>query len=454
MRRFVPAVLGVVLVALLLLVDAPTVAPGSRPAAAWAQDQPPVAADAPAAAETPASDEPVPAAEPQPPAAEAGSGEAPADVPTATEPPPAAGSEPAAPAEAAPAATAADAAAAAASEAEFGAVFAQWKEILKQLRDLQERFQSAEEQELPGIRAQYQVTLQQGAMLIPQLRAAGLKTYAARPNADRELTRFLIKLTQDDIARDRFESAREITQTMLDHQCDEKVLLDLAGTAAFATQDFEAAERYLKEADALGVLDKGKDHLQYVTELKEAWRKEQEIRQLEATADDLPRVRIETNRGEIVVELFENEAPETVGNFINLVEKGFYNGLTFHRVLPGFMAQTGCPKGDGTGGPGYEIYCECYQDNHRNHFQGSLSMAKGPARDSGGSQFYLTFLPTPHLNGKHTVFGRVIQGLEILPELRRRDPQKATDAAIEPDRIIKAEVIRKRDHEYVPHKVS
>ncbi len=302
--------------------------------------------------------------------------------------------------------------------------------------------------------AQYQATLQQGATLIPQLRTTALKAYTAQPNANRELTRFLLKLAQDDIAHDRYDAARQITQTMMDSQCDEKILLDLSGTAAYATQDFEAAEKYLKEADALGVLDTGKDHLPFVTELKEAWKTEQEIRQREAQADDLPRVRLETNKGEIVVELFENKAPETVGNFINLVENGFYNGLTFHRVLPGFMAQTGCPKGDGTGGPGYQIYCECYQDNHRNHFQGSLSMAKGPARDSGGSQFYLTFLPTPHLNGKHTVFGRVIQGLEILPELRRRDPQKPADAAIEPDRIIKAEVIRKRDHAYVPHKVN
>ena len=143
-----------------------------------------------------------------------------------------------------------------------------------------------------------------------------------------------------------------------------------------------------------------------------------------------------------------------MGNFVNLVENGFYDGLTFHRVLPGFMAQTGCPDGDGNGGPGYQIYCECYQDNHRNHFRGSLSMAKSEARDTGGSQFYLTFLPTPHLNGKHTVFGRVIEGLDVLPQLQRRDPSKPADSAIVPDRIIKAEVIRKRDHEYLPHKVS
>ncbi len=94
-----------------------------------------------------------------------------------------------------------------------------------------------------------------------------------------------------------------------------------------------------------------------------------------------------------------------MGNFISLVDSGFYDGLTFHRVLKGFMAQGGCPKGDGTGDPGYSIYCEVNQENARKHFRGSLSMANA-GKDTGGSQFFLTFLPTPNLNGKHTVFRR------------------------------------------------
>ena len=148
--------------------------------------------------------------------------------------------------------------------------------------------------------------------------------------------------------------------------------------------------------------------------------------------------------------MYENEAPQAVGNFVSLVEKGFYDGLTFHRVLPGFMAQGGCPDGNGAGGPGYDIYCECHQDNHRKHFRGSLSMAHA-GRDTGGSQFFLTFLRTPHLDGRHTVFGRVIDGMDVLAKLQRRDPSNPN--AEKPDRIIKAEVIRKRDHVYAPTKV-
>ena len=118
------------------------------------------------------------------------------------------------------------------------------------------------------------------------------------------------------------------------------------------------------------------------------------------------------------------------------------------------MAQTGCPRGDGTGGPGYNIYCECFQENHRNHFRGSLSMAKQSPPNTAGSQFFLTFQPTPHLNGKHTVFGRVIDGLDVLAKIQRKNPNEASQASVIPDRIVKATVLRKRDHAYVPEKVS
>ena len=155
--------------------------------------------------------------------------------------------------------------------------------------------------------------------------------------------------------------------------------------------------------------------------------------------------------GTLVIELFENEAPGAVGNFVSLVQKKYYDGLTFHRVLPGFMAQGGDPSGNGSGGPGYQIYCECNKPEARMHFRGSLSMAHaGP--DTGGSQFFLTFLPTTQLNKRHTVFGRVIEGFDVLAKIQRRDPQAPNPPL--PDRIVKAEVVRKRDHEYKPDQVK
>ncbi|OHB80651.1 MAG: hypothetical protein A2W31_04135 [Planctomycetes bacterium RBG_16_64_10] len=172
------------------------------------------------------------------------------------------------------------------------------------------------------------------------------------------------------------------------------------------------------------------------------------MRTAEAQADDLPRVKLETSKGPMVLELFENEAPNTVANFVNLVEQGFYDGRPFHRVLPQFMAQGGCPRGDGSGGPGYRIACECHRDGFRRHFRGSLSMAHA-GRDTGGSQFFLTFVRTPHLDGQHTVFGRVLEGTEVLSSLTRINPSQ-TGPHPTPDQIIKATVLRKRPHAYQP----
>lgn len=182
---------------------------------------------------------------------------------------------------------------------------------------------------------------------------------------------------------------------------------------------------------------------------------ELQIRLREAKADDLPRVKILTPKGDIVVELFENEAPNTVANFISLVEKDFYDDLKFHRVMEGFMAQAGCPKGDGSGGPGYNIECECDSPDARRHFFGSLSMAKQEAKDSGGSQFFLAFDRTSHLDGQHTVFGRIIEGFDVLDSLTRTFGKNGRPIpGVEADVIKSMEVIRKREHEYMPRKVG
>ena len=130
---------------------------------------------------------------------------------------------------------------------------------------------------------------------------------------------------------------------------------------------------------------------------------------------------IETNKGAIVVRLFGESAPQAVSNFVSLAKSGFYNGLTFHRVIAGFVAQGGCPRGDGTGGPGYRIACELKGNPHR-HKRGALSMAHA-GRDTGGSQFFLCFVDLPHLDGEHTVFGQIEdeQSLAVLDSLRQDD---------------------------------
>lgn len=361
----------------------------------------------------------------------------------------------AAPKETPPAATAPapDAASAKQAADTYKAKLEEWKGILKELRTLRQKFDKAEAGEVETIRGEWNALIARGEALIPQLRAAGMKAYAESPKEDRELERFLIKILNDDIAADHYEPAAELSQALLAGGCETKEVHDAAGVAAFCVNDFENAEKYLKQAQQDGVLSKaGQDFLPLIPTYQEYWAQEQEIRKQESAKDDLPRVKISTNKGDIVVELYENEAPGTVGNFISLIEKGFYDGLTFHRVLAGFMAQGGCPKGDGTGGPGYTIYDECKQDNYRKHFRGVLSMAKSVAPDTGGSQFFITFVPTSHLNGRHTAFGRVIEGIEVLSKIQRIDPEAKEKP--EPDKIVKVEVLRKRDHEYKPNKVQ
>ena len=129
----------------------------------------------------------------------------------------------------------------------------------------------------------------------------------------------------------------------------------------------------------------------------------------------------ETVGGSFRVELFVNDAPTTVNNFVFLAREGFYNDTTFHRVLPGFMAQAGDPTGTGAGGPGYRFEDEFSSRKHDG--VGMLSMANaGP--NTNGSQFFIIYVPTPHLDGRHSVFGQVVEGIEVVEGIRPRDPSQ------------------------------
>jgi peptidyl-prolyl cis-trans isomerase B (cyclophilin B) len=130
-------------------------------------------------------------------------------------------------------------------------------------------------------------------------------------------------------------------------------------------------------------------------------------------------VSIETNRGTIELTLYPQHAPKTVNNFVFLANQGFYDGVKFHRVIGDFMIQTGDPTGTGRGGPGYKFADEC-KGNPLKHERGVISMANaGP--DTNGSQFFITHSPQPHLNGKHTVFGKVTKGLDVVDAIRQGD---------------------------------
>jgi cyclophilin family peptidyl-prolyl cis-trans isomerase len=147
---------------------------------------------------------------------------------------------------------------------------------------------------------------------------------------------------------------------------------------------------------------------------------------------------IDTNKGTIKVKLFNDKAPRTVDNFVKLVRDGFYDGLKFHRVIDGFMLQTGDPDGDGTGGPGYIIKDE-FHDDLKHDKPGMLSMAnRGP--DTGGSQFFITVAATPWLDGKHAIFGEVVEGYNFVEEISKVE-KDARDMPVEDVIMKKVEIV-------------
>jgi len=348
------------------------------------------------------------------------------------------------------AAAEAEAAAPAGQQDDFDKMIAQWKVIITELRRIQQAYRLAPEGDLPKLRKEYNEVLKQGMDLLPKIEDAAVKRLADSPD-DQDAKLFLAKVLSDALEKDDYERGYRLVHLLLDNGFDENELLASQVIAAFGTDNFEESEAAFKKLreKMLPIDDRVGQSGSMAIALKDKWTREAELRKQEAEADDLPRVKVSTTQGDMVIELYENEAPDTVGNFVSLVEKKFYDGLPFHRVLPHFMAQGGDPQGDGSGGPGYHIFCECYEDDARHHFAGTLSMAHA-GKNTGGSQFFLTFQATPHLDGKHTVFGRVIEGQDVLPKITRREPGGISSP--EADRILKAEVIRKRDHEYVPNK--
>jgi len=140
-------------------------------------------------------------------------------------------------------------------------------------------------------------------------------------------------------------------------------------------------------------------------------------------------------RGKFTIQLYAKEVPNTVNNFVFLARQGYYDGTTFHRVLQGFMAQGGDPTGTGTGGPGYRFADE-FHPQLRHSEPGILSMANaGP--NTNGSQFFITFVPTPHLDNRHSVFGKVTEGMDVVQKIKLRDPQAARETG---DKITKVTI--------------
>jgi cyclophilin family peptidyl-prolyl cis-trans isomerase len=322
------------------------------------------------------------------------------------------------------------------------------KRLIGELAALQAEYQQpgANKQQ---IEARFNAARDEARAAAASLETSAMALVQAEPDNEAAI-QVVRDVIQGAMASDDPQRVLAVAETLRDGGAADAPILLAGATAAMTMSKLEEATEFVKAAAAAGVNPGKIESLeQAIASERPKVEAEMAKRAAEAEADDLPRVKIETTKGEIVVELFENEAANTVANFISLVEQHFYDGTPFHRVIPQFMAQGGDPTGTGTGGPGYAIACECETPAARKHFLGSLSMAHA-GKNTGGSQFFLTFRPTEHLDGRHTVFGRVIEGFNVLPKLQRTEGEQAGG---EPDKILKAEVLRKRDHDYVPDKL-
>ncbi len=333
------------------------------------------------------------------------------------------------------------------------------REHLKKMRKMQVEYHLSETNASDKkFRRTWAELCDEGRPLAATANSEMLKKFTSDPQANLQLGKFLEELTEKNTADSRFEGSLEMALALQAAGVPSKQLPEMIALSSIAENKFEDAkpwiEKHFAESEkpkpVLGAL------YEHLGSLATDWVEELRLRDEDAKGEPLPQVSIMTTKGELVVELFENQAPDAVANFISLVEAGFYDGLQFHRVLEHFMAQTGCPEGDGSGGPGYAIYGEAKKPNARKFFRGSLGVALAAGNpDSGGSQFFICFMPTFSLNGEYTSFGRVVSGIEVLGCLQKVNPEeKKKEGEIPPilDEVIEAKVIRKRSHEYKPNK--
>ncbi|MEO0530956.1 MAG: peptidylprolyl isomerase [Planctomycetota bacterium] len=349
-----------------------------------------------------------------------------------------------------------------AADAAYTEALEAYKQQIRAIEELYSEYQTADAGRQTQINEELKPMVAEAKNKVDAMVDAALEKFKADPMADKEITALLESVAEQHIlgangnGGDQYEKAMPILEALVDAKHERGELALWGVMAAVCVNEYDKADKFAKVAiasgarpgdsdDAKEVFGQAQRFLQDKDRYRARWEREKPIREAEAAADNNPRVKMQLDKGDIVIELFEDQAPIATANFISLVKKGFYDGVVFHRVLPRFMAQGGDPTGTGTGGPGYSIACECDKPDHRQHFRGTLSMAHA-GKDTGGSQFFLCFVPTDFLDGRHTAFGRVVEGIEVIGDIQKIDPQER--GGPQPDKIIKAEVLRDRGHDY------
>jgi cyclophilin family peptidyl-prolyl cis-trans isomerase len=337
--------------------------------------------------------------------------------------------------------------------ADFQKLQENWRRCSLRLQELKALFEVSNPAQRSKIRADMAAAVDDANTALVQMLPALEAAYEAQPK-DRALTDLMASIARLGFDGDRYEIVMPLAKLLARDFPDKASVQNLAGLTAYELVNLKEAQAYLERAKELGGL--GPRDERVVERLLENMPQRQSLvdaemarRAEESRLNNLPRVKLQTSRGDIVVELFEDDVPNTVASFVGLVEDGFYDGLEFFRVDNGFGAMTGSPSNDGTGGPGYEIERETGARGPRPLLRGTLSMIPLTER-TNGSQFLITLRSAnvERLEGKQTVFGRVVEGMDVVERLHRVDV-RGPARLFDPDRILEATVLRKRDHKYV-----
>lgn len=311
-------------------------------------------------------------------------------------------------------------------------------------------FPELQQQQLEKISALRKEVLE----LESKIHRAAYEAFLEAPNTDSEVNQAIaLALTRSLVPKstaERFDPqlALDVATSMIQNGIAGPAVYSAAFRAAFALQDFDLARQMLdnvKDNNA-NARDSAYQELE-ATRVK--WERELALRAAEAAADDLPRVEFNTSAGTFIVELFEDHAPNTVANFLQLAEEKYYDDTIFYKVFPGVLAQAGCPKGDGTSDPGFDLESELERPEIRHHFLGTISMAVDQEKVSG-DKFFFAAQPNASLDGKFTVFGRILEQPEIVYEFKTVNRTQPGSQQDEATRILSVRVLsdRKRDHPY------
>ena len=274
------------------------------------------------------------------------------------------------------------------------------------------------------------------------------------PGRDRFATGLVMGQVKEALDPKRIDShynpklALEICSLMLSEEELPWEILIRAFRASYALQDFERARLILDKLEQIGTLKPV--YYELLEKTNQKWQDELLIRRLENQTGDLPIATFNTTEGVFRVELFENQAPLTVNNFVALAEENHYDGRTFYQVIPSEYAATGCRNDNGTGNVGYTIQGEAVREKARSHFAGTLSMIPD-ALGNTGAKFLICHQPKIELDGRFTAFGRVMseEGIEVVHKLNTHDATQFQSARTEPSKILSVTIENKRSHRYV-----